>query len=559
MRRGPRAVARATPTVLALSAALTLGTAPGAHAAGRPAASAGRAFHVDCAAPARGDGTRARPWSTLARANARPYGPGERLLFRRGSTCTGTLAPKGAGSATAPFTIGDYGSAPARARLDGAGAHDTVLLADTRYVRLSALEIVNAARPGSERNGVRLRLTDYGTARGIAVTGLYVHDVRGGDAKTLTGSSGIHVAVEGTARPSRYDGLEIAGNRIEDVDREGVYFTSTWSKRALVGHQQDPHTYPGAWTPSTRVRVHHNTLGSLAGDGIKLDTTAGAVVEHNRVDGFQLRSPSANAGIWTFNTDDTLVQHNEVSGGGNTHDGMSFDADGASRNTVFQYNERQSRQRGRLPAAVSVQRRADRGHHRPLQHQPRRRRPVIQICAGPVLNTRVHNNSFLNTARIPAYLVQDDTASPATADHRLTVRNNIFVSRGQGGYALKNPTPGLRFDHDVFHGLPPAHLPANPGGTTADPGLRDDFRLTAGSPAHAAGRHVRDNGDRDYAATTPRLLRHTAARRGPHHRRVRGPRRPLTTPPHRYGPYADHPRPVPRRLTAARTCVPSST
>ncbi|MFK8847343.1 right-handed parallel beta-helix repeat-containing protein [Streptomyces sp. Ac-502] len=318
-----------------------------------------------------------------------------------------------------------------------------MLLANTRYVRLSALEIVNAARPGSERNGVRLRLTDYGTARGIAVTGLYVHGVRGGDAKTLTGSSGVHVAVEGTARPSRYDGLEIAGNRIEDVDREGVYFKSTWSRRPLVGNQQDPHTYPGAWTPSTRVRVHHNTLRSLAGDGIKLDTTAGAVVEHNRVDGFQLRSPSANAGVWTFNTDDTLVQFNEVSGGGNTHDGMSFDADGASQNTVFQYN-----------------------------------------------------NSHDNAGGFLLLCPYSGAKTVGT-----TVRYNIFVSRGQGGYALKNPTPGLRFDHNVFHGLPPAHLPANPGGTTAAPGLRDDFRLTAGSPAHAAGRHVAGNGGRDYFGT----------------------------------------------------------
>ncbi|WP_206506430.1 right-handed parallel beta-helix repeat-containing protein [Streptomyces chrestomyceticus] len=498
--RGPRVTARALPAALVLSAALTLVTAPGARAADRTSASAGHVFHVDCAAPAGGDGSRDRPWSTLAQANAQPYGPGDRLLFRRGSTCTGTLAPRGEGSATAPFTIADYGSAAARARLDGAGAHDTVLLSNTQYLRLSALEIVNAARPGSERNGVRLRLTDYGTARGIAVTGLYVHDVRGGDAKTLTGSSGIHVAVEGTARPSRYDGLEIAGNRIEDVDREGVYFKSTWSRRPLVGNQQDPHTYPGAWTPSTRVRVRHNTLRSLAGDGIKLDTTAGAVVEHNRVDGFQLRSPSANAGVWTFNTDDTLVQFNEVSGGGNTHDGMSFDADGASRNTVFQYNNSHDNKGGFLllcpysgakTVGTTVRYNVSRNDGARL----------IQNCAGPVLDTRIYNNSFLNTDRIPAYLVQDDTPSPTTTDHELTVRNNIFVSRGQGGYALKNPTPGLRFDHNVFHGLPPAHLPANPGGTTADPGLRDDFRLTAGSPAHAAGQHVADNGGRDYFGT----------------------------------------------------------
>ncbi|MFH8403372.1 right-handed parallel beta-helix repeat-containing protein [Streptomyces sp. NPDC018019] len=508
VRRGARATARALlstralpttralPAALALTAALTLGTAP-ARATGHPAA---HTFHVDCAAPAGGDGTRARPWSTRDQANAHRYGPGDRLLFRRGSTCTGTLAPRGAGSATAPFTIADYGTATARARLDGAGAHDTVLLADTQYVRLSALEIVNAARPGSERNGVRLRLTDSGTARGIAVTGLYVHDVRGGDAMTLTGSSGIHVAVEARRGPAATPGgPEIARNRIEDVDREGVCFKSTWSKRDLVGNQQDPHTYPGAWTPSTGVRVHHNTLRSPAGDGIKLDTTAGAVVEHNRVDGFQLRSPSANAGVRTFNTDDTVIRHNEVSGGGNTHDGMSFDADGASRNTVFQYNHsHHNHNKGGLLLLCPYSGAKTVGTTARYNTSRDDGARLIQNCAGPILNTRIYNNSFLNTAQIPGYLVQDDTVAPATTDHRLTVRNNIFVSRGTGGYALKNPTPGLRFDHNVCHGPPPAHLSANLGGSTADPGLRDDFRLTPGSPARAAGRYVADNGGRDY-------------------------------------------------------------
>lgn len=117
-------------------------------------------------------------------------------------------------------------------------------------MHLKALEITNADNPGSERNGVRLRLTDYGVARGFDISGLYIHDVRGGDYKTVSGSSAIHIAVEGKAKASWYDGLDIGDNRIEDVDREGIYFKSTFSKRDLVGDQQDPNVYPGSGRPA---------------------------------------------------------------------------------------------------------------------------------------------------------------------------------------------------------------------------------------------------------------------------------------------------------------------
>ena len=406
------------------AAALAALTAAGLTAVSQGAAQAapaGRAFHVDCsAAPQGADGSPRHPWTTLAEANAATYGPGDRLLFKRGATCTGTLTPKGAGSADAPFTIADYGDSPERARLDGAGAHDVVLLADTEHVRLTALEITNAANPGSERNAVRLRLTDYGTARGFEIDHLYIHDVRGGDYKTITGSSAIHVAVQGTARASSYDGVDIHHNLIEDVDREGIYFKSTFSKRALVGNQQDPNVYPGPWTPSTGVRIHHNTLRSLAGDGMKLDTTAGARVDHNRIDGFQLRSPSANAGIWTFNTDDTTIEYNEVSGGGNTHDGMSFDADGASNHTVFQYNYSHDNKGGfLLVCPYSGAKTVDTVVRYNVSRNDGAR--LFQNCWGPILNTRIYNNSFYNKEKIPAYLVQDDNSNPSATVHEQTI------------------------------------------------------------------------------------------------------------------------------------------
>ena len=517
MRHRLTTAALAALTATAGLATLTQGAARAdarsATAAVQPTAKApGKAYYVDCSATEAtsstnsisatssttpNSGTRTAPWTTLAEANAHTFGPGDRLLFQRGATCEGSLEPKGEGSAGAPFTISDYGSAKDRAKLAGNGVHDVVLLSNTQHIKLNNLEITNATIPNtnSERNGVRLRLTDYGTARNFELSNLYIHDVRGGDAKKLTGSSAVHIAVEGTARASKYDGLNIHHNRIEDVDREGIYFKSTFSKRDLVGEQQDPKAYPGPWTPSTRVHVHHNTLKSMAGDGIKLDTTAGAVVEHNRIDGFQLRSKEANAGLWTFNTDDTLVQYNEVSGGGDTRDGMSFDADGASQRTVFQYNYSHDNMGGFLlicpysgaktiGTVVRYNVSKDDGER------------LVQNCWGPILDTQIYNNTFVNRSKVPHYLVQDDASKPETTQHELTFRNNVFVGIGTGGYAFKNPTAGLTFDHNAFYGVPMTR--PNPGGITTDPKVRPDFRLGKGSPALTAGVEIPDNGGKDY-------------------------------------------------------------
>ncbi|MFI0979985.1 right-handed parallel beta-helix repeat-containing protein [Streptomyces sp. NPDC021093] len=484
-------VATATASAAALAVLLP---SPAQAAPAQAPASSGQTHYVDCSATAPGTGSRTRPWTTLAEANAHTFGPGDRLLFQRGATCQGSLQPKGSGAAGRPFTISDYGRASAgRAKLDGAGAHDVVLLANTQHIKLTNLEIVNSANPGSERNGVRLRLTDYGTARNFELAGLYLHDIRGGDFKTLTGSSAIHIAVEGKARASRYDGLNIHHNLIEDVDREGIYFKSTYSKRDLVGNQQDPNVYPGDWTPSTGVRIHHNTLKSLAGDGIKLDTTTGAVVERNLIEGFQLRSPSANAGIWTFNTDDTLVQHNDVSGGGNTHDGMSFDADGASKGTVFQYNYSHDNVGGfLLICPYSGAKTVDTVVRYNVSRNDGAR--LVQNCWGPILNTQIYNNSFYNKEKVPAHLIEDSAA--ASTQHELKLRNNLFVSEGTGGYAYDVKIPAITFEHNAFHGVPTT-VP-NPGGITANPLLRPDFRLSPGSPALAAGVEIPDNGGKDY-------------------------------------------------------------
>src|SRR5215204_3835626 len=56
------------------------------------------AYYVDCSAAANGSGTQASPWNNLATVNARTFAPGDNLVFKRGTTCTGFFYFSSAGT-----------------------------------------------------------------------------------------------------------------------------------------------------------------------------------------------------------------------------------------------------------------------------------------------------------------------------------------------------------------------------------------------------------------------------------------------------------------------------
>src|SRR5215204_498440 len=63
-----------------------------------PTPSVAATYYVDCSAAANGNGTQASPWNNLATVNARTFAPGDNLVFKRGTTCTGFFYFSSAGT-----------------------------------------------------------------------------------------------------------------------------------------------------------------------------------------------------------------------------------------------------------------------------------------------------------------------------------------------------------------------------------------------------------------------------------------------------------------------------
>ncbi|MEV0648691.1 carbohydrate binding domain-containing protein [Phytomonospora sp. NPDC050363] len=471
--------------VLLLTAALVPASAAGA----APSAQA-RAYYVDCSGSG-GDGSASAPFRTLAQANAVTLAPGDQLLLKRGVACAGGLAPKGSGTAAAPITIAAYGSGTTRPVVNGGGTvYAGVHLLNMQQVVVRGLEITNKGTTVAERNGLLVEIADIGVGRGYRVDDVYVHDVNGGDSK---GSNGIQFRVSGTAIPTRFDGVVVENSEIRAVDREGLTTGSSWGCRAVYGC-----TGTENWLASTNVVYRNNVIHDIAGDGLVMRVADGARVEGNEVYDVALRSPGNNAGLWTINSDNTIVQYNEVyrvNRVAGTNDGMAFDSDFGNRGVVFQYNYSHDNEGGFMlfcgacggasSSTGTVVR-----YNLSVNDGSRILYAVGEKAA------RIYNNTFYLPSASTTKIIEDGGGNTFT-----TWSNNIVYNLGSGGY-----TGGA--DHtwrdNTFYGSHPASEPADPGKSTADPllvapgGGPEGHRLQSASPAKGTGTVVAGNGGRDY-------------------------------------------------------------
>ncbi|UPG88088.1 right-handed parallel beta-helix repeat-containing protein [Luteibacter aegosomaticola] len=291
------------------------------------AATGGRTWYIDATAgsDSHAGTSEAQAFRSLDRLNKVTFGPGDRILFKRGGDYPGAFLPKGSGSAGAPVTVDAYGQgALPHLHADGQSP-STLRLQNIEYWTVRNLEISNQGpQPAAKRTGVHLFHQDYGVAHGITLQGLHVRDVNGLPVKQAGGGSGILVEAKGKNKPTRYDGLLIADNVLENTQRDGILFLAAGDRTGGL---------------AKGVAVRGNRLTGVPGDGILVRGCDGAVMEHNTISKCgPLPRGEAAAGIWPFDCDNTTVQYNEVSDHKAYADGQGFDSDFRCRNTLIQYN-----------------------------------------------------------------------------------------------------------------------------------------------------------------------------------------------------------------------------
>ena len=400
-----------------------------------------------------------RAWRSLDRINAGVFAPGDRILLKAGSRWVGFFSPGGSGAAGKPITVGRYGAGPAPA-IDTAGKFlATVYLKNAEHWDIGALDIANRARaPIAHLAGVQVDEQDFGTAHGIRLHDLAIHDVVGSNVKDDGGGNGIYCASGGSKIKSRYDGLTIEDCLLIRTDRNGITMGAYYPRPE--------------WPLSTHVVIRNNRLEDIGGDGIVPIGCDGCLIAHNILRGGRMRAEDYAAGIWPWSCDNTVVEYNEVSGMRGTRDGEGYDSDYNCRGTLFQYNFSHDNDGGFMLIC-------DDGSQNPpwnIGNSGTVIRHNISVndglhtfnITGPCANTQISSNVFYVGKGQDISLVNGGNWGNAwPTDTRFA--NNVFYVAGKGHFDLGGMV-GTTFNHNSYWGGI-ERIPVDPNAVLSDPKL----------------------------------------------------------------------------------------
>ena len=434
-----------------------------------------------------------RSWRSLEQVNAQVFQPGDEIWFRAGTRYPGQLRPQGSGGIVdgkiVPIILGMYGEGP-KPRIDGEGELlDTLLLRNVEYWEVQDLEITNL---GTNREpwltGVRIVTDGFGAMRHIHLRNLFVHDVNGDLRKEQEGC-GIFFESRG-GNDSHFDDLLIENCHLLRTDRNGICQRTRGRSRSL------------------HVVIRSNLLEDIGGDCIKVWGSNGALVEHNTVRGGRMRCEDYAAGIWPFDSDDTVIEFNKVSGMKGTKDGQGFDADYRCRRTLIQYNYSHDNEGGFiLICTPGNSYNEDSVIRYNISQNDGINSARVFHFGGGAKNTLVYNNTIYVGTNQDLPLLLFGEWSRGNADGTKFF-NNIFYVDGQVTYDWGKSTNTV-FDSNIFFGrhseIPPDANAFTNRPPLVNPGSGGDgfdslggYRIDSSNGEIPRGRTVTDNGGRDF-------------------------------------------------------------
>jgi len=391
-----------------------------------------RDYHVDANAgnDANSGESAALAWKSLDPVNAKTFEPGDRILLKAGTAYIGELAPGGSGTAEHPIELCMEGTG-VPPRIDGRGKSlDALLLHNADDWSVHDLEITNRGEATAPfRTGVHLLCDGGHIMRGVRLGNLYVHDVNGDLRKEQEGC-GIYFDTRGGA--CHFDGLTIEHCHVARTDRNGICQRN------------------GARVRSEHIVISDNLLEDIGGDGIKLWGTNGGRIDRNIIHGGRMRCEDYAAGIWPFDSDDTVIEHNEVSGMKGVRDGQGYDSDYQCKNNIFQFNYSHDNDGGFMLLCSPGSSHCDGTivRYNISQNDGRSDSSVFHI-SGNVTHSLIYNNLIYVGPKQDVPLLKFDHWEGYP--RHTSFFNNVFYADGKATYEWSKSTDNI-FDCNVWFG-----------------------------------------------------------------------------------------------------------
>src|ERR1041385_3963162 len=248
-------------------------------------------YYVDCSAVTNGNGTQASPWNNLATVNGRTFAPGDSLLFKRGTTCTGFFYFSSAATSTSRITIGAYGTG-ALPIINGNFAQAAVELMNPSYVTMQDLEVING-----RTWGILATTNVDGVSTGLILQNLIIHHITGGSYQPQSRKwTGVVVIAPGVVNLPQNDtdgGLQWNWVRLSHfdsvlMDNVNAYDTTLWGGIFVWGMQLEGDT---SWKNhaqdrtrrSKNIIIRNSIVHDTYGDGFAVYLSDNVLMENNVV------------------------------------------------------------------------------------------------------------------------------------------------------------------------------------------------------------------------------------------------------------------------------------
>jgi chitodextrinase len=471
---------------------------------------AGTTYYVDSVAGSdtnSGISTSA-PWKTLSKINATSFAAGDKVLFKAGSSWTGTLQPISSGSSGLPIVFDKYGVGP-NPVLHGAGAASTVYLYNVEYITVQNLEITNNAATEAKRSGILVIGKGSGTLDSIYLRNLNIHSVKGSSDRNTNMylNAAIYVATQDgpTGSPlASFNDLRIENNNIHDITTIGFYSNGTGT------HWNDVTTF-ASWY--TNVQIKNNTIARTGADCIVTGYMNGALIEHNACydNGVNGLNHRWIAGIWSWASKDMTIQNNEVARvhfqSGTDNDSTAFDTDIHTYGThVYQYNYSHENTGGFFMSMGDLRKFGGNNilRYNISQNDNHLHWADATVSSGDQERTHIYNNTFLQDSG-NGFKIQGLKDVPWEGNYYNTLfENNIFSITGGG--PIDFPSTHI-YDNNLYYGFTP---PTDANAVVGDPKLVNPgsgadgrystagYKLQSTSPAIDAGKVIANNGGKDF-------------------------------------------------------------
>jgi hypothetical protein len=456
--------------------------------------STGTTYYVDPAGNDSNDGqSTTTAWQSISKVNSQTFLPGDQILFKAGGTWAGNLVFLGSGTSGAPIIVDMYGTGN-KPIINGGGLVNgsiTLLLNNQSFWEINNLEITNTITSGLHYAVTGIKANNSGTtaASHIYVKNCYVHDVN----STGVGNSNYNKGTGGIIFTGLINDVLVQNCHVANCQIEGIRTSSS--------------------TQASNVVFDGNLIENIYGDGIVLNSVTGnSKIINNIIRNACISNLANYAGAWTYNSYQTIIAHNEISGivGGNI-DGQPFDADINTNGDIFEYNYSHDNKRGFMlfmPSATNIIVRYNLSVNDvdPAGTSAK----MINYTSNNSTN-KIYNNTFYFTGTIPLFFEYTNTTS--TFAFNATFNNNIVAGGTVTQFSARPITASTAtFQNNCFYpssitssngpaGVVSNNIYSNPQFVSATSGASTNFKLLATSPCLNTGLVMAANGGVDFYGT----------------------------------------------------------